>query len=169
MVGKRITAKKRDVVRRIVLKYWPEIVDEAKEWGVIPENAVIHHMFPLTKRYVANDRLSDTESEYIENVSRLNSGHPELVKKAKDIERERKWLKSSRYRDIRAHLPVEVDACVLLPSQFHNWLTGGLGNGRDHIMIGNYRYPLETRGDYYELWRRVRADRKVMEKRLSKP
>lgn len=161
-IAKNLMAKKRDVVRNLIFTYAPQIFDEARDAGVILSKAVFHHMFGL-KKYIANDNITEADVKYIECVLKLNSANSSYRKEAEKMEQQENLMEKKGYPEIKSNFMAQLESCVLIPRDFHNWITRNLGNSTS-IKIRNFNYDLKNRGQYYILWRKLSSDRQKLKK-----
>jgi len=152
-------------VRDIVLKFDESHLEEdAEKWKARASANVIHHMRG-EKKYIGVDTITGIKLDEIRCALGLTSSNKQTITEAK------KELQSGKYdntqikeiEEISKSIRQEISNCVLISSEFHNWLSGRI-DYTEKTLTYRRTYDLKTREDYYKLYHKFLADKTCIKK-----
>ena len=160
-------------VRRTISKFDPSMQNDAKQANVLSSSNVIHHMYG-PKRYLGvqtinGKKIDQTMLNEISCAMKLTSSAPETKQQATEELSRKKYTQQQikQIYEIAKTIRDEVEACVLIPAQFHNWITPRMDNNALSLTFRGVCYPLQNRNDYYILYHKFLKD-KTCAKKITK-
>lgn len=167
----RIKASDSAKIRKIILEYDESgLQQDAKKGNAFASANVFHHMRG-DKKYVGVQLINGRKlNKIIYDEYRcalgLTSSDQKKVKAAKDELSTDKYTNEQKeeINEIANSIREEINNCVLISSEFHNWLTHRINYQSETLTFRNISYNLHDREDYYILYDKFTKDKACINK-----
>ena len=164
-------ASESSKIRNIILDFdESNLKSDAEESRALASANVFHHMRG-EKKYVGVNSIDGKKiSGHVYDEYRcalgLTSSDGKRVKEAEKLLSSGIFTSTEiqEIHQMEQKIRSEIENCVLISSEFHNWLTTHMDASSESLTFRGRTYPLHTREDYYKLFHRFAGDKTCINK-----